>query len=84
LRFKPIFGRFSKDRTIRFESGRTEADGHYLTYLHRVIFLDDLNLQPIPNGKPIRLMHFDDEPPSIIAYAWTRDGKKIAVTRALQ
>jgi len=46
--------------------------------------LDDLNLQPIPNGKPIRLMHFDDEPPSIIAYAWTRDGKKIAVTRALQ
>jgi hypothetical protein len=27
-------------------------------------------------------MHFDDEPLDIRAYAWSRDGKKIAVTRA--
>ena len=27
-------------------------------------------------------MHFDDEPSAIVAYAWSRDGKKIAITRA--
>jgi hypothetical protein len=30
----------------------------------------------------MRLMHFGDEPSDITAYAWSRDGKKIAVTRA--
>jgi len=57
-------------------------DGHSLTYLRRDISSDDLYLQPLPSGKPFRLMHFDDEPSSIAAYAWSRDGKKIAVTRA--
>jgi len=26
-------------------------------------------------------MHFDDEPSAIAACAWSRDGKKIAITR---
>jgi hypothetical protein len=31
---------------------------------------------------PLRLMHFGDEPTQILDYAWSRDGKRIAVTRA--
>lgn len=42
----------------------------------------DLFLQPLPSGKPLRLMHFSEEPSDIVAYAWSRDGKKIAITRA--
>jgi Tol biopolymer transport system component len=57
-------------------------DGHSLTYLRHDILADDLYLQPLPGGKAFRLMHFDDEPSLIYAFCWSRDGKKIAVTRA--
>ena len=32
--------------------------------------------------RPLQLTHFDTEPSAIIAYVWSRDGKKIAITRA--
>lgn len=41
-------------------------------------------IQPLSGGPPERLMHFDSEPSRIIAYAWSRDGRKIAVTRAVR
>ena len=39
-------------------------------------------MQPLSGGSPIQLTHFNSEPASVIAYAWSRDGKKFAVTRA--
>jgi len=41
----------------------------------------DLFLQSLQGDKPLRLMHFDNEPSKIMAFAWSADGKKIAVTR---
>jgi Tol biopolymer transport system component len=57
-------------------------DGRSLTYTSNQGDSVDLFLQPLPSGKPLRLMHFEDEPSDITAYAWSRDGKKIAITRA--
>jgi Tol biopolymer transport system component len=41
-----------------------------------------LHVQPLQGGPPVQLTHFDTEPSNILAYAWSRNGKKIAVTRA--
>jgi hypothetical protein len=41
-------------------------------------------IQGLSGGPPERLMHFDSEPSRIIAYAWSQDGKKIAITRAVR
>jgi YD repeat-containing protein len=30
----------------------------------------------------VQLTHFDSEPGVVTAYAWSRDGKKIAITRS--
>jgi hypothetical protein len=30
----------------------------------------------------VQLTHFEEEPSSVVAYAWSHDGKKIAMTRA--
>jgi hypothetical protein len=38
-------------------------------------------MQPLTGGPPIQLTHFTTEPSAIVSYAWTRDGKKIAITR---
>jgi len=57
-------------------------DGHGIAYLYRQDGPADLFIQKLSGGKPIRIMHFDDEPASITAYAWSRNGKKIAVTRS--
>ncbi len=37
---------------------------------------------PLSGGAPLQLTHFDNEPSVIAAYAWSRDAKKFAVTRA--
>jgi hypothetical protein len=34
-------------------------------------------------GAEVQLTHFNLEPARVVAYAWSRDGKKFAVTRAL-
>jgi len=57
-------------------------DGRGLTYLHTVGSARHLYMQPRSGGPPIQLTHFDEEPSWISAYAWSRDGKKIAITRA--
>jgi eukaryotic-like serine/threonine-protein kinase len=41
-----------------------------------------LYIQPLAGGTPLQLTHFDTEPSQILAYAWSRDGKKLALTRA--
>jgi hypothetical protein len=37
---------------------------------------------PLSGGAPVQLTHFNSEAVFVPAYAWSRDGKKFAVTRA--
>jgi Tol biopolymer transport system component len=57
-------------------------DGRALTYLQTIGSATHLFMQPLAGGAPVQLTHFDTEPSNIVAYAWSRDGKKIAITRA--
>ena len=57
-------------------------DGRGLSYLHTVGSARHLYMQPLGGGPPIQLTHFTDEPSAIVGYDWSRDGKKIALTRA--
>jgi eukaryotic-like serine/threonine-protein kinase len=56
-------------------------DGHALTYLHTAGSARHLYMQPLSGGPPVQLSHFDTEPSLITNYAWSRDGKKFALTR---
>ena len=63
---------------------RWTPDGRAITYIQ---FDPNANarhlfMQPLRGGPPEQLTHFDSEPANIIAYAWSQDGKKIAITRA--
>lgn len=42
----------------------------------------NLYMQSLVGGPPTQLTHFDSEPALIVAYAWSGDGKKLAITRA--
>lgn len=42
----------------------------------------DVYMQPLAGGPPVQLTHFDAEPAYVAAYAWSRHGKKFAITRA--
>jgi eukaryotic-like serine/threonine-protein kinase len=58
-------------------------DGRALTYVHNTTGnTQNLYMQPLAGGAPVQLTHFDSEPAVVAAYAWTRDGKKIAITRS--
>ena len=58
-------------------------DGKALTFVRNTTGnTQNLYVQPLDGGAPVQLTHFDSEPASIAAYAWSRDGKKLAVTRA--
>jgi Tol biopolymer transport system component len=58
-------------------------DGHALTYVHNTAGnITNLYMQPLAGGAAVQLTHFDSEPSAVGAYAWSRDGKKIAITRA--
>ena len=57
-------------------------DGRALTYLHTVGSARHLYMQPLAGGPPIQLTHFDTEPSLVASYAWSRDGKKLAITRS--
>jgi hypothetical protein len=37
---------------------------------------------PLTGGPAVQLTHFDSEPGVVAAYAWSRDGKKFAISRA--
>ena len=39
-------------------------------------------MQPLSGGPPVQLTHFDSEPLDVAGYAWSNDGKKIAITRS--
>ena len=59
------------------------ADGHALTYVRNTTGnTQNVYMQPLSGGAPIQLTHFDSEPAVVLAYAWSRDAKKFAVTRA--
>ena len=58
-------------------------DGRALTYIHNTTGnTQNLYMQPLAGGPPVQITHFNAEPRSLVAYAWSRDGKKIAITRA--
>jgi eukaryotic-like serine/threonine-protein kinase len=58
-------------------------DGRALTYVqHTTGNTTNLYMLPLAGGPPVQLTHFDSEPALVYAYAWSRDGKKFAVTRA--
>lgn len=41
----------------------------------------DVYMQPLTGGPRVQLTHFVSEPALVMAYGWSRDGKKFAVTR---
>jgi Tol biopolymer transport system component len=58
-------------------------DGQALTYVQNTTGnRENLYLQPLAGGAPVQLTHFDSEPALVASYAWSRDGKKLAITRA--
>jgi eukaryotic-like serine/threonine-protein kinase len=57
-------------------------DGRGLTFLSTIGNAVHLMMQPLEGGAPVQLTQFEEEPSLIGAYAWSRDGKKIALSRA--
>ena len=58
-------------------------DGRALTYVHNTTGnTTNVYMQPLAGGAPVQLTHFDSEPAVVSAYAWSRDSKKFAITRA--
>ena len=58
-------------------------DGHALTYVHNTTgSTQNVYMQPLAGGPPVQLTHFNSEPGLVAAYAWSQDGKKVAITRA--
>ena len=57
-------------------------DGRALSYVHNTTGnTQNLYMQPLAGGTA-QLTHFDSDLGSIPAYAWSQDGKKLAITRA--
>ncbi len=62
---------------------RWAPDGHALTYVHNTTGnTQNVYMQPLAGGAPVQLTHFNSEPSAVLAYAWSRDGKKFAITRS--
>ena len=58
-------------------------DGKALSFLHNTTgSTQNVYMLPLAGGAPVQVTHFDSEPAFVPAYAWSRDGKKFAVTRA--
>jgi Tol biopolymer transport system component len=58
------------------------ADGRGLTFVRTTGTSINLYLQPLAGGPAVQLTRFEEEPSAIVAYAWSRDRKRIAITRA--
>jgi serine/threonine protein kinase/Tol biopolymer transport system component len=57
-------------------------DGKALSFVHNTTGqIQNVYMLLLSGGAPIPLTHFDPEAVSVPAYAWSRDGKKFAVTR---
>jgi hypothetical protein len=39
-------------------------------------------MQPLAGGAAVQLTHFNSEPGLVLDYAWSRHGKKFAISRA--
>jgi Tol biopolymer transport system component len=69
--------------THNWEKLGWSPDGRALTYVHNTAGnTQNLYMQPLSGGPPVQLTHFDSDLGLIPAYAWSRDGKKLAITRA--
>ena len=63
--------------------GKPEDRVHALTFINNTTGNTmNVYMQPLAGGAPVQLTHFDSEPAVVSAYAWSRDGKKFAITRA--
>jgi Tol biopolymer transport system component len=68
---------------VNFHNLGWTPDSHALTYVQNTTgSTQNLYMQPLPGGALVQLTHFDSEPGVVAAYAWSRDGKKLAITRA--
>jgi eukaryotic-like serine/threonine-protein kinase len=56
-------------------------DGQALMVVQDTGVAQNLFRLPLAGGDPMQLTHFDSEPLLITAVAWSRDGKKLAITR---
>jgi Tol biopolymer transport system component len=56
-------------------------DGKGLTWLSTIKNAQHVLMQPLAGGPPVQLTHFETEPALIAQYAWSKDGKKLAITR---
>jgi Tol biopolymer transport system component len=72
----------SNDNRLTAEQLGWTPDGQAFTYVHNTSG-NTLNvyMQPLAGGAPVQLTHFDSEPAIVAGYAWSRDGKKFAITR---
>ena len=70
---------------IRFAGNiqlRWTPDGHALTYVHNTTGnTQNVYMQPLAGGVALQLTHFNSEPGMVLAHAWSRDGKKFAISR---
>ncbi len=58
-------------------------DSRALAFVHNTTgSVQNVYLLPLTGGEPVQLTHFESEPGVVESYAWSRDGKKFAVTRA--
>jgi serine/threonine protein kinase/Tol biopolymer transport system component len=56
-------------------------DGQALMVVQNTGLAQNLFRLPVAGGEPVQLTHFDSEPLLVSAAAWSRDGKKLAITR---
>ncbi len=57
-------------------------DGKGITFVQNTTGeVRNLYMLPLNGGAPMQLTHFDSEPGLMAGYAWSRDGKKLALTR---
>jgi Tol biopolymer transport system component len=59
-------------------------DGQALVYMNFSSGKSQVYLQLVSGGPPVLLLQFESEPLAVVALAWSRDGKKIAITRAVE
>ena len=58
-------------------------DGKALSFVHNTTgSTQDVYMVSLSGGAPVQLTHFASEPVYVPAYAWSKDGKKFAITRA--
>jgi eukaryotic-like serine/threonine-protein kinase len=59
------------------------SDGKALSFVHNTTgATQNLYMLPLSGGETVQLTHFGPESVHLPAYAWSRDGKKFAITRA--